>query len=323
MRIFKVNKFIILKLEGEKTIIYISGKRYDQCKALVLNIPIKKMARLDEIESIDEAVDTLKRASKETVYSQIQIPPETEFWGHCSNLQVWAEHNYNTRLLHSNLAFDLLRALSKAGDFRAKRIYKEEIAKRFTEGYESVNEFLVNSRLLNVLDKEEFLSLLDITEATAIRDLEDTLGKNLEILPSETKLDIPGFWLRGKQIIGLCIESSELEYLPDSIGNLKQMKWLYLLENNLETLPDSIGRCKSLELLDLRGNKLTSIPEAVGNLGRLEELMLSRNCLKTLPNAIKDLRSLKYLGFIENEIEELFPEKMIREMEKKGVNVYY
>ncbi|GAJ21819.1 unnamed protein product, partial [marine sediment metagenome] len=36
--------------------------------------------------------------------SQITITPEQEFMVHCFNLQAWAEHKYDTRLRHSNLA---------------------------------------------------------------------------------------------------------------------------------------------------------------------------------------------------------------------------
>lgn len=321
MKTFKVNNFITLKLEGEKIIIYINGKRYDQCKALVLNIPVKEMVGLGELESIDQAADTLKRASKETVYTEIHLPPEIEFWGHCSNLQVWAEHDYDTHLLHSNLAFNLLRELGEAGDLKAKRVFKEEIAKRFNEGYPPVNEFLVNSGLLNVLDKEEFLSLLDIEESTAIIDLEKILGKDLELLPAESRHYISGFWLEGRHITGLKLEGERLKWLPDSIGNLVHIKWLFLLENKFETLPDSIGGCRSLELLDLRDNRLHSIPESLGNLNRLKRLMLDGNCLTTLPETLKNIKSLQKLTFYGNNLKTI--PNFIKEMKRIGIKIFH
>ena len=78
------------------------------------------------IESIDEAVEKLDR-SLEGASENLKVPPETEFWGHCSNMQVWAEYNYDTRLLHSNLAFPLLKRLYEAGDTIAQRVFQEEI----------------------------------------------------------------------------------------------------------------------------------------------------------------------------------------------------
>ncbi|MFX1237046.1 MAG: hypothetical protein ACFFAS_03805 [Promethearchaeota archaeon] len=50
------------------------------------------------------------------------IPPETEFLVHCSNLQAWVEHGYDARLIHSNLAFPLLKRLCEVGDPQAKRM---------------------------------------------------------------------------------------------------------------------------------------------------------------------------------------------------------
>ena len=105
---FKINEFLTLKLQDYKTIIYVKGQEFIQCKHLLLNIPINEISSFDEIQSIDEASESLN----DTEIIDAKIPPMVEFWGHCSNLQVWAEYNYNTQLLHSNLAFPLLKKLT-------------------------------------------------------------------------------------------------------------------------------------------------------------------------------------------------------------------
>jgi hypothetical protein len=109
---FKINKYLTLKLEYGKTKIYVGGKLFRQCKFLLLDLPIDEITELDNIQSIDEASQKLaydlERNSRE-----YEIPPEVEFWGHCSNLQVWAENQYNSQLLHRNLAFPLLKSLEK------------------------------------------------------------------------------------------------------------------------------------------------------------------------------------------------------------------
>jgi len=71
------------------------------------------------------------------------------------NLQVWAENNYDTRLLHSNLSFPLLRELVKAGDIKAKKVFREEIAKRIESGYVPVIIYLLNQGYLDFLNNEE------------------------------------------------------------------------------------------------------------------------------------------------------------------------
>ncbi len=104
-REFKVNEYITLRLEENKTIIYVSGERFSQCKFLLLDIPIDKMSTFDELKSIDEVEEKLDHLMESDQQNRIKIPAEIEFWGHCSNLQVWYENDYDTRLLHSNLAF--------------------------------------------------------------------------------------------------------------------------------------------------------------------------------------------------------------------------
>lgn len=148
---FKVNEYITLRLENINTRIYINGELVKQCRFLLLNIPVDKVSSFDEINSIDEAAEKLDGNIEDHF---APVPPETEFWGHSSNIQVWAEHNYDTRLLHRTIAFPLLRKLTEAGDPMAKRVFKEEIAKRLESKYPSVVQFLILEGYLKYLDEE-------------------------------------------------------------------------------------------------------------------------------------------------------------------------
>ncbi|GAG56050.1 unnamed protein product, partial [marine sediment metagenome] len=88
---------------------------------ITLNISLEKLHNFDEINSIDEAVDIMEQSNRTPFTgTHYLITPEQEFWAHCSNLQTWAEHHYDTRLLHSNISFPLLRRLTEAGDPVAK-----------------------------------------------------------------------------------------------------------------------------------------------------------------------------------------------------------
>lgn len=84
---FKINEKLILKLENSQTNIYVNGRLFTQCKHLLLNKPTTKFKEYDKIDSIDEAAETLDN-SLEGNYSTYTIPPQVEFWGHCSNLQA-------------------------------------------------------------------------------------------------------------------------------------------------------------------------------------------------------------------------------------------
>lgn len=156
----KVNEYITLKLEFTLTNIYVKGRKFNQCRHLLLGIPVDDIGDYDEIDSIDEALEIFRKGANSN-YRPIYITPKQEFWGHCSNIQAWVEHNYDTRLLHSNLAFPLLKELVDVGDPQAKRGFKEEIAMRLESGYPSVIEFLKKEKYLKYLSREELKSIIE------------------------------------------------------------------------------------------------------------------------------------------------------------------
>ena len=174
MKEFKANKYILLRLEGKYTQIYVNSERFIDCARLILNIPRKEVESFNRIESIDEASELsdhylidneiYKEEHGKLAYSpySYDIPPETEFWGHCSNIQAWIENDYNTCILHSNIAFPLLKELTKAGDPKAKRVFKEEIAKRMSSGYYPTIKYLILEGYLFFLTIEELLCTVNV-----------------------------------------------------------------------------------------------------------------------------------------------------------------
>lgn len=147
---FKVNNFITLKLENKKTIVYVKDKKFLQCKQLVLEIPKEYIRLYDDINSIDEASEIYsKHFLRDVTYPirkmHVSFAPEEEFWGHCSNLQMWAENDYDTHFLHRNLAFPLLRKLADLGDPLASIKFKEEIIYRASRGTVGIIEYLMEN----------------------------------------------------------------------------------------------------------------------------------------------------------------------------------
>ena len=53
--VFEVNEFIMLKLIGPHTVIFVAEERFLHCKFLLLDISVNKISSFDEIESIDES----------------------------------------------------------------------------------------------------------------------------------------------------------------------------------------------------------------------------------------------------------------------------
>jgi tetratricopeptide (TPR) repeat protein len=154
---FQVNPLLELRLEGGHTNIYVDGIFFSHCKFLLLNIPTRDIEAYDAIESIDEAAEFLDN-SLEPVQGEIKgpkIPSHVEFWGHCSNLQVWYENSYNTCLIHRNLGFPLLKELTDAGDMQAAKIFKEEIATRLESKYLPVVIYLIRGGYLEYLTYDD------------------------------------------------------------------------------------------------------------------------------------------------------------------------
>ncbi|MHA1916230.1 MAG: Rab family GTPase, partial [Promethearchaeota archaeon] len=158
---FKINDYLELRLENEKSNIYVKGRLFNQCKYLLFNISNDNFQDYDDIKSIDEVAEKLDRSMERGRSNTHRISPSTEFWGHCSNLQAWYENNYDTRILHRNLAFPLLKALMNAGDKQAIRAFKEQLAFRLESGHPSVILYLVNQRYLRYLTKEELDTIVE------------------------------------------------------------------------------------------------------------------------------------------------------------------
>ncbi len=171
--VFKINEFITMRLEGGRSNVYVKGELFRQCKYLLLNIPLQDDNTIEKIDSIDQAALLLDH-SMEHRGNNYSIPPEMEFWGHCSNMQTWVEHNYDTRIFHHNLAFPLLKKLTDVGDPLAKKVFKEEIAHRLEQKYIPVIYYLIGMGYLKYLSEDEINSL-DESVISLISELKSRL----------------------------------------------------------------------------------------------------------------------------------------------------
>ncbi|MHA1334145.1 MAG: hypothetical protein ACTSPW_00170 [Promethearchaeota archaeon] len=163
----KINDYITLKMdESGRTVIYLKDKPFLHCMGVVLNIPNEKLTFFNEINSIDEAIEIYNKYlydkelhhlknHEHIEYTEIGITPEEEFLVHCSNIQAWVENNYDSRLLHSNLSFPLLKKLTELGDPVAKKVFKEEIARRMRGGELTIALYLLVNNYSEILNNEE------------------------------------------------------------------------------------------------------------------------------------------------------------------------
>lgn len=159
---FKVNEYLELRLEDGETNLYINDVFFVICKKLLFNIP-QGNDDFNNVKSIDDVVGIHERDhnQNEMNTNQYLITPEEEFKGHCSNLQAWYEHHYDTQILHRNLAFQLLRRLTQVGDQLAKRVYKEEIILRIRSGESKVIIYLIEEGFFDDFSEQELESLME------------------------------------------------------------------------------------------------------------------------------------------------------------------
>jgi len=340
MKEFKINRYLSLKLEENKTVIYVANKRFQSCRYLLLNIERKDIRRYDDFKSIDAAV---KFYSKKHEQNKQILDPETEFWGHCSNLQAWAEHEYDTHLLDKKLAFPLLKRLTDVGDSIAKKAFKEEIARRLQEKSPSVRKYLIEQSYVDYLNEDE-LSAIDCKwveykgdkipiidnslylSEELIRDLSEVKDlfkfDSLECLDLGINLlkHIPIALRKLSSLEILNLEANRLTEIPEWLGDLSQLKKLSLAANNISHVPESIANITSLRSLNLELNKISTLPNTFRNLRSLESLNLGYNDLTDLPSSISNLESLKELNLRGNNLRTL-PEFLTQLGSLKKLNV--
>lgn len=325
-RKYKINNNITLKLEDGKTTIYIRKEKFLHCKFLFFTIPINGKDTNTSINSIDQASE-IYNSSLEGIDSNGLSPedfglsPDQVFWAHCSNLQAWAENDYNPNLLHSNLAFPLLKKLSDAGDKKANDQLMSELEKRWINGSESSRRFLIEQEYLHYAPFDMILSYYDDilceNDASVLKTLTKELGLNhynIWLPQKFNKNTIIDWWEKGsvsgakiiienRKVILLYAQSYKKNLImSDAIFNLKNLQYLHL--ENIDFVPNkfnSLFNLKYLSLLDI-GN----FPFSIVDLKKLNFLSIEkiRDCFQ-FPSKIKGLKNLKNLKLLNLKIENL------------------
>jgi len=214
---FTINEYLTLKLESGQTFIYVKGKRFRQCIRLVFHIPIIDVEDYDQIDSIDEVFELYRRLDGKRFHSEnysLDLTPEQEFWGHCSNIQAWVEHDYDTRLLHSNLAFPLLKALAREGLDQARKRLKFEIMRRFETISLNVLMMLTEQKYIFYLDAEAIKQKIEDLRINGFID-----ERRKRLLISRLKSALKKI-IRKEQLIKLRKENGLYGSCPECVGKL-------------------------------------------------------------------------------------------------------
>ncbi len=345
---FQINKFIELRLEDGKTNIYINNQHFRHCKYVLLRktlFEIENKGILD-VDSVDELAEQLDDSLEQKLPERTGIPVETQFWVHCSNMQVWAEHDYDSKLLHSNLSFPLLKRLTEVGDLIARKVFKDEVAERFASKHEPVSLFLIKGGYLNFFNDEELFTLAELNREI----FEDNLmyvrkefvysylgddGKILERLEKKFKtpftpvskrlflelIEKNTFFVENRKITKIDLSDLHIRTIPHEIFQFKSLDALSVSYCALERVPRAISKLKSLKLLALNSNFLQTLPESIGLLKSLGNLNLGYNELKGLPESTVNLKNLEILHLGNNELTHI-PEEIGKLKNLKSLHLY-
>ncbi|GKD09773.1 disease resistance TIR-NBS-LRR class family protein [Tanacetum coccineum] len=136
-----------------------------------------------------------------------------------------------------------------------------------------------------------------------------------ELCLSSTKIKhLPDSICMLKRLKSLKVNNGDLlEKLPEDLGKLECLEKLHVSSKKIEYLPDSICMLKRLKLLDVTECcRLGKLPEDIGQLECLERLYLSSAKIKHLPDGICMLKHLKYLSLFDCPLLEKLPEDLGR-----------
>ncbi len=249
---FQVNEYITLKLEEEKTIIYMVDEKFIQCKFVIFNID---SVSLENTEAIDELLNLGVSDLNDDV-DNIKVSPKERFWVHCSSLQAWSEHKYNTALLDSYLAFPILKKLTEVGDVNAQRVFKEEIAKKLRSKVPQVLRFLLREGYATYLDQEELLfstlndkeaeAVLEISRSTNYRyylifDFDDLREFFVDIYRGYDDLHDSKYYYSAfngnANEIEILLDKKH-PFIPESLGDLNHLRRFYLYIDNVGEVPE-------------------------------------------------------------------------------------
>ncbi len=323
--------------------IYVGGRRFQHCKAVVIKGPIVPFSSPSTPDSTDELRGRIPKHRPFVFFrTSSEFPPEDEFWGICSNLQAWVENDYDTSLLRSTFAFPLLKALADVGDPLAKKVFGKSVATRFSLGHKDVVKYLIEEHYHRYLMPDDIsqlsLELLETLVSTREFDLKRpefarvrekyqiiAVSRHTHTILQAGNLGFDFFRKKNpkeirktlhnlvrfnspetlEKIQHLPLISMHLKTLPDIIYDLKGLTFLHLDFNVLKTFPEGISRLRTLQHLTLLGNRLESLPDAICHLQSLESFDVSHNRLQSLPASIHQLQKLRQLNLRKNCIQSL------------------
>ncbi|KAL5558445.1 hypothetical protein UlMin_034656, partial [Ulmus minor] len=139
--------------------------------------------------------------------------------------------------------------------------------------------------------------------------------KNLEILDVSTNYFSGKFpsWVGNltKLVdLGLGVNNYDEGVIPESLGSLKNLTWLYLADSHfIGEIPESIFELKSLQTLDFSRNKISGkLSKSISKLQNLYKIeIFDNNLTGEIPPELADLSLLRELDISSNKFHGVLP----------------
>ena len=148
-------------------------------------------------------------------------------------------------------------------------------------------------------------------EYTSIAEVEGEADKSIIIRyrPKDYAKEFPTKLLEANNLQVLVLQNYGAATLPDDIKKFKNLTVLFIDgASSLEKLPESIGELKNLKTVSLGGCKKLDIAQVLGvlkNCPNLENLSLSFIPFTEMPATIGELKNLKHLRIKNNKFKTL------------------
>eukprot|EP00939_MAST-03C_sp_MAST-3C-sp1_P003827 g3827.t1 len=129
-------------------------------------------------------------------------------------------------------------------------------------------------------------------------------GTTVAASKTEDKEELAPFsWAVMTNLRILKASHNKIRFVPDDLGRVKTLQFLFLNGNALTCVPASLGDLLGLVELRLQENKISSLPEGLfRSHSAMSVLHLSSNMLRSLPRSIKYLTHLTELRVAHNEL---------------------
>lgn len=149
------------------------------------------------------------------------------------------------------------------------------------------------------------------------------LVKSLTINLPENLNDYGAEFARFTKLQSLDIQTKieHLSYIPEQIGNLKQLKRLSILNVPFLEFPEWIFGLINLEYLRVRGCEITTVPYRIRNLSKLKTLRIENCELNVIPPGLKEMQNICYLSLTDTKIKAINVEDLPPNLRVLNINM--